>query len=118
MDSALDTSTHDGFTVTDAAARRIQELITGEGNPKLKLRISVSGGGCSGFQYGITLDDKTGDDDKFFERNGVAVVIDETSFGLLGGAQINFVEDLMGASFQITNPNATSTCGCGSSFSA
>ena len=81
------------------------------------LRVSVSGGGCSGFQYGFAFDDTVNADDRTFERDGVTVVVDEVSLDLLAGSQIDFVEDLIGASFQITNPQATSSCGCGASFS-
>ena len=81
------------------------------------LRVTVSGGGCSGFQYGFDFDDSVGEDDRTFERDGVSVVIDEVSLELLAGSTIDFVEDLIGASFQITNPQATSSCGCGASFS-
>lgn len=103
--------------MTENAARRVQKLIAGEGNPNLMLRLQVSGGGCSGFQYGITLDAETTEDDRLFEQHGVKMVIDETSLDLLNGAVVDYVEDLVGASFKITNPNATATCGCGSSFS-
>jgi iron-sulfur cluster insertion protein len=81
------------------------------------LRIAVSGGGCSGFQYGFTFDEEKNEDDVVFERDGVVVVVDEVSLDLLAGAEVDFVEDLMGASFQIKNPNAASSCGCGNSFS-
>jgi iron-sulfur cluster insertion protein len=81
------------------------------------LRITVSGGGCSGFQYGFSLDDQKNDDDRLFERDGVTVVIDEVSLDLLKGSEVDFVEDLIGSYFAIKNPNASSTCGCGSSFS-
>jgi len=81
------------------------------------LRITVSGGGCSGFQYGFAFDEQRNADDFVFERNGVAVVVDDVSLGLLNGAEVDFVEDLMGASFQVHNPNAASSCGCGNSFS-
>ena len=105
------------ITVTQSAARRITDLIAEDGQPGLMLRVSVSGGGCSGFQYGFTFDDEVKADDRTFERDGITVVVDEVSLGLLDGAQIDFVEDLIGASFQITNPQATSSCGCGASFS-
>ena len=105
------------IAVTESAARRVQSLIAAEGNPALMLRLSVSGGGCSGFQYGIDLDATLNDDDKVFEESGIRVVVDTTSLDLLNGAVVDFVEDLIGASFQIRNPNAASTCGCGSSFS-
>ncbi|MFD2233985.1 iron-sulfur cluster insertion protein ErpA [Phaeospirillum tilakii] len=102
--------------LTASAAERVRSLIAAEGKPDLRLRVSVSGGGCSGFQYGITLDDAVNEDDQLFEREGVEVVVDHTSLDLLNGAVVDFVEDLIGASFQIKNPNATSTCGCGNSF--
>ena len=104
-------------TVSDNAARRIATLIQMEGDADLMLRLSVSGGGCSGFQYGFSFDKSQQQDDRVFERNGVKVVIDDTSLELLAGAEIDFVEDLVGASFQIRNPNASSSCGCGNSFS-
>ena len=105
------------FEVTANAAKRIAYLIEQEGDAGLMLRVSVSGGGCSGFQYGFAFDDTVNADDRTFERDGVKVVVDEVSLELLAGAQIDFVEDLIGASFQISNPQATSSCGCGSSFS-
>ena len=104
-------------SVSDSAAKRIASLIAQEGDPRLMLRLSVSGGGCSGFQYGFTFDNSVQVDDHLFEHDGVKVVVDETSLDLLAGAQIDFVEDLVGASFQVKNPNAKSSCGCGSSFS-
>jgi iron-sulfur cluster insertion protein len=103
--------------VTESAARRIAFLMQQEDTPNVKLRIAVSGGGCSGFQYGFSFDDTVNQDDRLFTRDGAAVVIDETSLELLGGAEIDFVEDLVGAAFQIRNPNASSSCGCGNSFS-
>ena len=112
-----DASTTPTVEVTEAAAKRIARLIEEEGQPELMLRVSVSGGGCSGFQYGFSFDDTLGADDRTVERDGVTVVIDEVSLGLLAGSRIDFVEDLIGASFQITNPQATSSCGCGASFS-
>ncbi|CAA7613978.1 MULTISPECIES: iron-sulfur cluster insertion protein ErpA [Magnetospirillum] len=105
-------------SLTISAAERVQSLIAIEGKPNLMLRLAVSGGGCSGFQYGITLDDKVNDDDVVSEQHGVKLVVDETSMSFLDGTELDFVEDMMGASFQFRNPNATSTCGCGSSFSA
>jgi iron-sulfur cluster insertion protein len=104
-------------TVTANAAKRIAFLIAQEGGDGLFLRISVSGGGCSGFQYAFGFDDEVRADDRIFEHADVKVVIDETSLDLMGGAEIDFVEDLIGASFQVRNPNATASCGCGSSFS-
>lgn len=103
--------------LTASAARRVTELLAAERKPNLMLRVTVSGGGCSGFQYGFSFDDKLGDDDRTFQREGVTLVIDEASLELLDGAEIDFVEELIGASFKINNPNASSSCGCGSSFS-
>lgn len=103
--------------LTESAAQRVQTLIAMEGKPNLMLRLGVSGGGCSGFQYNIELDDKTNEDDVISEQHGVKLVVDQTSLDLLDGTEVDFVEDLMGASFQFKNPQATSTCGCGSSFS-
>src|SRR5215813_11588134 len=103
--------------LTESAAKRIGELIAMEGDASLMLRLSVSGGGCSGFQYGFSFDNAVQVDDHLFERDGVKVVVDDTSLDLLAGAEIDFVEDLVGASFQVKNPNANSSCGCGSSFS-
>ncbi|HYD30747.1 MAG TPA: iron-sulfur cluster insertion protein ErpA, partial [Azospirillaceae bacterium] len=102
------------LTISDSAARRVAFLIEKEGNPALMLRLAVSGGGCAGFQYGFSFDETTAADDVVFEHGGVRVVVDETSLDLLAGAVVDFVEDLMGASFQIRNPNASSSCGCGS----
>ena len=103
--------------VTDSAARRIGVLQQQEETPEAFLRIAVSGGGCSGFQYGLSFDEQQNADDFVFEHAGVRVVVDDVSLDLLNGAEIDFVEDLMGASFQIKNPNAASSCGCGNSFS-
>jgi iron-sulfur cluster insertion protein len=105
------------ITISASAARRIAALMSAESNPKLMLRVAVSGGGCSGFQYGFTLDDARLADDMLFEQSGIKVVIDTTSMELIQGAEIDFVEDLVGASFQVRNPNASSSCGCGNSFS-
>ncbi len=104
------------LTVTEAAAARVRALVESEGNPALMLRIAVSGGGCSGFQYGFDLDTAVEEDDRILEQHGIKVVIDEASLDLLAGSEVDFVEDLMAAAFQIRNPNATSTCGCGTSF--
>jgi iron-sulfur cluster insertion protein len=106
-----------GFTVSDNAFNRIAFLIEQEEGDDLFLRVSVTGGGCSGFQYGFTFDDEIRADDHVVERGGVKVVVDDTSLSLMGGAEIDFVEDLIGASFQIRNPMATASCGCGTSFS-
>ena len=102
---------------TDAAANKVKELINEEGNDALKLRVFVAGGGCSGFQYGFDLDVKRADDDIVVERDGAVVVIDPVSLPYMGGSEIDFVDDLIGQSFQIHNPNATASCGCGTSFS-
>jgi iron-sulfur cluster insertion protein len=111
-----DTAIGPSISLTENAARRIAFLAAQERQPGMMLRISVSGGGCSGFQYGFAFDDSKNDEDRLFERDGARVVIDETSLELLAGAEIDFVEDLVGASFQIRNPNAKSSCGCGNSF--
>ncbi|MCX8085696.1 MAG: iron-sulfur cluster insertion protein ErpA [Rhodocyclaceae bacterium] len=102
---------------TDSAANKVKELIAEEGNPDLKLRVFVTGGGCSGFQYGFTFDEVTNEDDTVMEKNGVTLLIDPMSFQYLVGAEIDYTEGLQGSQFVIKNPNATSTCGCGSSFS-
>jgi iron-sulfur cluster insertion protein len=103
--------------ITESAAKRIAWLMQQEGDAALMLRLSVSGGGCSGFQYGFSFDKSRQVDDHLFERDGVKVVVDDTSLDLLAGSEIDFVEDLVGAAFQVRNPNAVSSCGCGSSFS-
>ena len=102
--------------VTERAASRIKEILAVEPG-KQALRVSVNGGGCSGFQYGFELEDMRNDDDLVIERDGATVLIDSTSLVYLSGSQIDFVDDLVGQSFKITNPNATSSCGCGTSFS-
>ena len=102
--------------LTERAAKRVAWLIEQEGRDGLMLRVSVSGGGCSGFQYGFSFDDQQNEDDRTFGRDGVTVVVDEASLDLLNGSEIDYVEELIGASFQIKNPQATSSCGCGSSF--
>ena len=117
MNDVASAALADGLVFTDAAARKVGELIEGEGNPNLKLRVFVSGGGCSGFQYGFTFDDTKNDDDLLIEKDGASVLIDTTSLELLGGSQIDYVEDMIGAAFQIKNPQAKSSCGCGNSFS-
>jgi iron-sulfur cluster insertion protein len=103
---------------TDSAANKVKELIDEEGNPELKLRVFVSGGGCSGFQYGFTFDEVQNEDDSVMQKNGVTLLIDAMSYQYLVGAEIDYTEGVEGAQFVIKNPNATSTCGCGSSFSA
>lgn len=103
---------------TDSAAAKVAQLIEEEGNPDLKLRVFVQGGGCSGFQYGFTFDEIVNEDDTTMDKNGVQLLIDSMSYQYLVGAEIDYKDDLEGAQFVIKNPNATTTCGCGSSFSA
>jgi iron-sulfur cluster insertion protein len=103
---------------TDAAARKVGDLIRGEGNPKLMLRVFVQGGGCSGLQYGFEFDEQLQDGDLCIENQGVKLLIDPMSVQYLGGAEIDFRDGVDGAQFVIRNPSATTTCGCGSSFSA
>lgn len=112
------TETPDILLFTDSAANKVRELIEEEGNPELKLRVFVTGGGCSGFQYGFTFDETANEDDTALEKNGVTLLIDPMSYQYLVGAEIDYTEGLEGSQFVIRNPNATSTCGCGSSFSA
>ena len=102
---------------TDSAVAKVSELIAEEGNPDLKLRVFVTGGGCSGFQYGFTFDEITNEDDAVMEKGGVTLLIDPMSYQYLVGAEIDYTEGLEGSQFVIKNPNASSTCGCGSSFS-
>ena len=107
----------DLLVFTDAAASQVKDLIEEEKNDSLKLRVFVSGGGCSGFQYGFTFDENIQDGDTQVEKNGVTLLVDPMSFQYLTGAEIDYKEDLEGSQFVIKNPNATTTCGCGSSFS-
>jgi iron-sulfur cluster insertion protein len=99
-----------------ACARRVKELVAAENDPAMMLRVAVGGGGCSGFQYSFTLDDATNADDRIVERDGARLVIDEVSWPFLAGAEIHYAEELVGSYFTVKNPNATSTCGCGTSF--
>ncbi|MGH8248244.1 MAG: iron-sulfur cluster insertion protein ErpA [Gammaproteobacteria bacterium] len=103
---------------TDAAAAKVKELVDEEKNDSLMLRVFISGGGCSGFQYGFTFDENVSDGDTIVEKNGIKLLIDPMSVQYLMGAEIDYKEGLDGAQFVIRNPNATSTCGCGHSFSA
>ena len=105
------------LTVTDSALAKIADLLAEENNPKLMLRTFVQGGGCSGFQYGFTFDDEQAEDDFVIEKGSVKLLVDSMSMQYLTGATIDYKEGLMGSSFSITNPNAQTTCGCGSSFS-
>ena len=102
---------------TDNAANKVKQLIEEEGNTGLMLRVFVTGGGCSGFQYGFTFDEKVQDGDTEVENQGVKLLVDPMSFQYLSGAEIDYKEGLEGSMFVINNPNATTTCGCGSSFS-
>ena len=102
---------------SDAAAKKAKILIEEEGNPNLKLRVLVQGGGCSGFQYGFSLDEESKQGDKLIENQGVTLVIDPASYQYLAGSEVDYTEGLEGSMFVVINPNATSTCGCGASFS-
>jgi len=106
-----------GIILTNAAARKVQQLILEEGNPELKLRVYISGGGCSGFQYGFSFDEEQAEDDIAVNNDGVTLLVDPLSFQYLMGAEVDYSESLQGAQFVIRNPNASTTCGCGSSFS-
>jgi iron-sulfur cluster insertion protein len=103
---------------TDSAAAKVRSLIDEEGNPELKLRVYITGGGCSGFQYGFEFDENQAEDDLAVERSGVTLLVDPLSLQYLMGAEVDYTENLSGAQFVIRNPNAKTTCGCGSSFSA
>lgn len=102
--------------ITDSAARRVKRIIEAEGKSDLKLRVSVEGGGCSGFQYNFALDDKSEPDDIAIEKDGITIVVDGMSLMYVLGARLDFVEDLTGSYFRMSNPNATASCGCGTSF--
>lgn len=106
------------LNVTPAAAAKVGELVREEGNPALKLRVYITGGGCSGFQYGFAFEEEQAEDDLAVERDGITVVVDPLSLQYLVGAEIDYTESLSGAQFVIRNPNAKTTCGCGSSFAA
>lgn len=119
MTSAIPTYLDSGgpaLNFSAAAAHKVSELIAEEGNPGLKLRVYISGGGCSGFQYGFTFDEERSEDDLAVDRDGVTLLVDPLSLQYLGGAEIDYTESLTGAQFVIRNPNAKTTCGCGSSF--
>lgn len=105
------------LALSERAARRIAALKQREKNgDALRLRVAVHGGGCSGFQYTFSFDDQVGEDDRLFERDGVEIVVDDMSLDLLAGSEVDFIEELIGSSFQVRNPNAASSCGCGNSF--
>ncbi len=110
-------TTQPQVTLSARAAQRIRALAGQAEHKGLTLRLAVQGGGCSGFSYGFTFDDEKRDDDLSVERDGAMLLIDEVSLGLLGGAEIDYVEEMVGASFVVRNPNATASCGCGNSFS-
>ena len=114
----IQTQMPEPIVFTDSAAAKVADLIAEEGNPDLKLRVFVQGGGCSGFQYGFTFDEEVNEDDTAMVKDGVTLLIDPMSYQYLVGAEIDYSEGLEGAQFVIKNPNATTTCGCGSSFSA
>jgi len=114
---AADSAIPAPLVFTDSAASKVKALIEEEGNSDLKLRVFVQGGGCSGFQYGFTFDEDVNEDDTVMDKNGVQLLIDSMSYQYLVGAEIDYKEDLEGSQFVIKNPNATTTCGCGSSFS-
>jgi iron-sulfur cluster insertion protein len=109
----------EGATVgfTEAAASKVKSLVEEEKNPNLKLRVSVDGGGCSGFQYGFAFDENVNDDDTVIEKDGATMLVDVSSMQYLNGSEVDYLEGLEGARFVVNNPNAKSTCGCGSSFS-
>lgn len=105
------------FAVTEAAARKVAELIEADGRDGIRLRVQVLGGGCSGFQYDFRFDEEQAEDDLIFERDGVQVLVDLVSIEYLQGSEFDYVEEMIGSSFQVKNPNATASCGCGTSFS-
>lgn len=112
-----DSALADGMVFTDAAAAKVKSLIEEEQNDQLKLRVFITGGGCAGFSYGFTFDEEAAEDDARIENQGVLMVVDPMSYQYLAGSEVDYVEGLQGSQFKINNPNATTTCGCGSSFS-
>ncbi len=115
--SVAETFTPNTLNVTARAVDKVRDLVTEEGNPELKLRVYITGGGCSGFQYGFSFDEAAADDDTRVEKDGVTVLIDPMSYQYLVGAEVDYTEGLEGARFIVNNPNASTTCGCGASFS-
>ncbi|MDX1451420.1 MAG: iron-sulfur cluster insertion protein ErpA [Oleiphilaceae bacterium] len=115
--SVVETHIPTPLIFTDAAANKVKSLVEEEGNPELKLRVYVTGGGCSGFQYGFTFDESQSDDDTVISNKGVELLVDPMSYQYLVGSTVDYTEGLKGAQFVVSNPNATTTCGCGSSFS-
>lgn len=115
--SVIESFTPTPLQITTSAVEKVKSLVAEEGNPDLKLRVFVTGGGCSGFQYGFSFDDAQAEDDTLVEKDGAAVVIDPLSYQYLAGSTVDYEEGLQGSRFTVTNPNATTTCGCGASFS-
>lgn len=115
--SVAETFNPTGINLSARAVTKVRDLVTEEENEELKLRVFITGGGCSGFQYGFTFDELMADDDTIIEREGVTVLVDPMSFQYLAGSEVDYTEGLEGSRFVINNPNATATCGCGSSFS-
>ncbi len=115
--SAIQSYTPTPIQVSDTAVQKIQRLVDEEANPALKLRVYVTGGGCSGFQYGFSFEEEAAEDDTLIEKGGITVLVDPISYPYLVGSKVDYEEGLQGSKFSIQNPNATSTCGCGSSFS-
>ena len=116
MPDEATTSNSEIIGISDGAAEQIANLIEKENTEGLRFRVTVSGGGCSGFQYGFSLDDKTNSDDHLFKKKSIEVIIDEISLNYLRGSELDYVQDLIGSYFSMSNPNASSTCGCGTSF--
>lgn len=115
--SAIQTYTPTPLLITESAVKKVRSLVEEEGNPALKMRVYVTGGGCSGFQYGFSFEDEVAEDDTLIEKDGITLLLDPMSYPYLVGSQLDYEEGLQGSKFAINNPNATSTCGCGSSFS-
>ena len=115
--SAAETYVPNVLNVTTRAVGKVRELITEEGNPELKLRVYITGGGCSGFQYGFSFDEEQADDDTLVSKDGITVLVDSMSYQYLAGAEVDYTEGLEGSRFVVNNPNAVTTCGCGASFS-
>ena len=114
---SVESFTPTAIQFSQGAASKVKSLVDEEGNPRLKLRVFVTGGGCSGFQYGFTFDEELAEDDTIIEREGVSLVVDPMIYQYLAGAEVDYQEGLEGSRFIIKNPNATTTCGCGQSFS-
>lgn len=117
MASSAETFTPEPLLITPKAVSKVKSLIEEEGNSELKLRVFVTGGGCSGFQYGFAFEEATAEDDTVIEKDGVCAVVDSLSYPYLMGAEVDYEEGLQGSKFVVHNPNAASTCGCGESFS-